>query len=205
MTPTREYLGREYSLVSKFRVFLRDESLEVDELTYSEVERSRVYFDDVLLLTYHRRFGPLYLTCMSAVAAIFLLIALTTGTGTASRSEREIALVMAIIAVPFIVAVILRLIFKLDVITIFGRRTFARIAFSWRKQRAREIFNELRERIGARQAEVAREQAALAPPPPPAEPPPPPPLSGAEPPPPASPPAPPALPPESPAPPPPGV
>ncbi len=188
MKGRRQYLGREYASGSQFRVYLLPDAVEVDELTYSQGERTRVYFDDVLLLTYHRRYGTAFLLFTAIVTAIFLLIALFNGAGTGTtRSDRELAVVMLVMASPFVLAFILRVIFRIDVITVYGRRTLARLNFHWRKGRAREVYSELRKRIEARQAQVAKEQAALAPPPPPPEPPGPPVFPEAPPLPPASP------------------
>jgi hypothetical protein len=67
---------------------------------------------------------------------------------------------------------------RVDVITVFGKRTMACMKFSFRKQRAREIYRDLTQKIRACQEKAA---AALPKPPPPpaAEVPPPPPSAEA--------------------------
>jgi len=172
----RTYLGGEANLGGQRRVFEIEGALEIDENDFTQIERTRVYFDDVLGITYHQQIGVAFLVFTGVFAALFAFLALVIG---AAEREPAPAIVMGIFAVPFAVAFVLRLIVKVDVITVYGKRTKATIRFSFRKERARSIYNDLTAKIRARQAKALAEMA----PPPPAPspevplPPPPPPTA----------------------------
>ena len=63
------------------------------------------------------------------------------------------------VAGPFWLAFALRLIFRVDAVTVFGRRTKAVMRFSFRKRRAREVFGWVCERTREKQAQPAPENA----------------------------------------------
>lgn len=183
MNPPREFLGREIDLASRKKVFLIPDALEVDEASFLRIERTRVYFDDVLALTRHAQVGVFFAILMGLCTLLFGGIALAV-LG-ASPSEPAVAIAFACAAAPFAIALVLRLAMKVDVITVYGKRTKARMMFSFRKGRARQIYEDLARRIRSRQDSIANSVLPPPPPPAPAEPPPPPSL-----PPPAEPPAP---------------
>lgn len=159
----RRFLGSDNDLFIRRQVYDTGDALEVDELTMSDIERRRVYFEDVLALTYHRYRGVLVPVLAGFVAGIFVLSSIPL-----FREETwGGALVFLVFAAPFAAILATRLILGVDCITVFGRRSSARMTFLFRKGRARELWAVLLERIAARQAELAAE---LAPPPPPAPP-----------------------------------
>jgi len=156
---TRTYLGRDQNMAGIIRVYLRPDSLEIDEITFVEIERTRVLFDDVLAVTYHRAVSLGYSIVMGLFGGIFAAIGLVV----LAQKEMVGAIVILLTAAPFLIAFALHLILKTDVITVFGRRTLARMRFRVRKARAREVFKELTAKIRA-----AQEAAAAARPAPPA-------------------------------------
>jgi hypothetical protein len=165
MTTPRVFLGRDRKgfwgvWVTQITVYMLPDALEVDETTFIEIERTRVYFDDVL----------------------FALFGIMMLTGT----EKAGSIGFFIFAVPLLLMCAVHLILKFDYITVFGRRTMARMKFTVRKGRARQVYKDLIAKVRAHQAALA---AAQPKPPPPAEPelPPGPPLPGVEPLPPAGP------------------
>jgi hypothetical protein len=173
----RTYLGGEANLGGHRRVFEIEGALEIDENDFTQIERTRVYFDDVLGITYHQQVGVAFLVFNGVFGALFVFIALVI-----AAADRNPAggIVMGLFAVPFVVAFLLRLVLKVDVITVYGKRTKATIRFGLRKGRARTIYSDLTAKVRARQAKALAEQ----PPPPapaaseiPLPPPPPPPLS----------------------------
>lgn len=155
----RKFLGRDQGVGGYRHIFEIEGGLEVDEHNFVEIERTRVYFDDVLGITYHRQMGVVFLVLMGLAALFFGGIGLLVLAGDA---ERGAAVVFAVLAAPFLVAFVLRLILRVDVITVFGKRTMARMRFHVRKARAREIYLDLARKIGASQDRAA----ADAPPPP---------------------------------------
>lgn len=167
----RTYLGGEANLGGYRRVFEIEGGLEVDENDFTHIERTRVYFDDVLGITYHRQTGVAFLVFTGLVAAMFGFFAVIIAV-----EEREPvgSIVMALFAAPCVVAFFLRLLLKVDVITVFGKRTKATMRFGFRKGRARSIYDDLTAKIRARQAKALSEQAPPPAPPPPDLPPAPP-------------------------------
>ena len=159
----RTYLGGEPNLGGYRRVFEIEGALEVDENNFTQIERTRVYFDDVLGITIHQQMGTAFLIITGVFAALFGGLALVIA---AVQREPAGGIAMAVCAAPFAVAFLLRILVKVDVITVYGKRTKASIRFGFRKARARRIFNDLSAKIRARQAKALAEQPA--PPPPPA-------------------------------------
>jgi hypothetical protein len=159
------FLGPLVLLMSlRRKVFLVDGALEVDEDLNYDIERRRVYFDDVLAITYHRVLGGLHVGALAFCMVVFGLAAL----GFWSEDELVAAGVFLGIAAVFLALAIVRLILGIDVITVYGRRTRARMKFGWAKARARRTFQELVDLVRARQSEAAQ---AIAPAPPPPMPP----------------------------------
>jgi hypothetical protein len=157
MTPRKRVrLGRFAGLATRYAVYRTDFGLEIDERDNFEIQRRRVFFDDVLLITHHRQFGVGYLVTMGIVTAIF------AGAGAAflAAGEQPAAIVFGGIAVPFAVLLLLRLALRVDVITIYGRRTKAVLPYTYRKRFARETFDDLTERTRAAQQRLADELAA---------------------------------------------
>jgi hypothetical protein len=159
---SRTFLGRDQNLGGYRHVFEIEGGLEIDENNFVEIERTRVYFDDVLGITYHRQGGVAFLV-ITGIAALFF-----GGTGAlalAGGAEAGVAIVFSCLATPFLVGFVVRLILKVDVITVFGKRTMARMKFGFRKERARRIYRDLTQKIRACQEKAASAIPAPAPPP----------------------------------------
>jgi hypothetical protein len=141
------------------RVFTLPDALEIDEISFVEIERTRVYFDDVLAVTYHRARSVAFLIIMGLASVVFGLPGLfAAGKG----GELAVLITMMIIASPFLITFLLHLILGTDYITIYGRRTMARMRFRIRKGRAREVYQQLSTRIRAAQATAAAAAAEAA-------------------------------------------
>ncbi|HLY76070.1 MAG TPA: hypothetical protein VKU80_18270 [Planctomycetota bacterium] len=160
MAAPRKYLGRDQNLAGIIRVYLLADSLEIDELTFAEIERTRVYFDDVLAVTYHRAVSMGFSILMGLGGGIFGAI----GVVLVVHKEWAGAVSTLVAASPFLLTFVAHLILKTDFITVFGRRTLARMRFRVRKGRAREVYKEITDKVRIAQAAAA---AAQPPPPPP--------------------------------------
>lgn len=167
---TRVYLGRDQHPGGYRRVFEIEGGLEVDENNFVEIERTRVYFDDVLGITYHRQTGIAFLITMGVLTLIFGGLALLMFLD----DQVEATIAMGVVTAPFAIAFLVRVLLKVDIVTVFGRRTMACMRFPIRKGRARQIFRDLTLKIRAAQERaVAAQPAPSAPPEPPLPPPPP--------------------------------
>ena len=140
-------------MAGMIRVYMLPDSLEIDEITFVEIERTRVYFDDVLAVTYHRAVSLPFAILMGLVGGILGAIGLVVLT----QKEPVGAIVVLAFAAPFLISFILHLVLKTDFVTVFGRRTLARMRFRVRKARAREVYETLTAKI-----RVAQEAAAAA-------------------------------------------
>lgn len=160
MAAPRTYLGRDQNMAAMVRVYLLPDSLEIDEITFVEIERTRVYFDDVLAVTYHRAVSLPFAIVMGLVGVLLGGIGLLV----LAQDEPVGAIAVLACAAPFLISLILHLILKTDFVTVFGRRTLARMRFRVRKSKAREVYGMLTAKIRAAQAVAAAAQPAPPPP-----------------------------------------
>jgi hypothetical protein len=135
--PKRTLLGTESGIATRQRVYETDDSIVVESTDQYELSRKSVLFEDVVLITYHREIGWLYVLVLAALTLAFSGIA---ATAYASGAPLKVT---ATIAAPILIALIIRLVMKVDVVSVFGRRSRAAIHFSFRKRRARELYGRL--------------------------------------------------------------
>ena len=148
----RHYLGKASGVALRQRVYRTREYLEVDEIDGYDVVRKRVFFDDVLLVTYHRFLGWSYVVGVSILLALFTLISVAIG----ASDRRTGLIVFAVSALPFLVLLLLRLILRVDAVTVFGKRSKAQVQFAFRKARAREVYVQLCRAVREQQERLAR-------------------------------------------------
>jgi hypothetical protein len=163
----RHYLGKASAVALRQRVYRTRECLEVDEIDGYDVVRKRVFFDEVLLVTYHRFLGLPFLLAMGVFIALFGLISAFMAV-----SDRRAGLVFALFLVgPFLLAFVLRMVLKVDAVTVYGKRSKAQVHFPFRKARAREVYVQICRAVREHQQRATRvlqraQPAAPAPPPP---------------------------------------
>lgn len=153
----RTYLGSDIDAGGRRKVFRIEDALEVEDAAYLRIERTRVYFDDILAVTQHRFLGIGYLVMLVLFGGLFCLPGFIV-VATDGNVGGWVAII--IMGTPFVLAFILRIILRVDAITVHGRRSSARMCYSFRKARAREVYRDLVLRI-------TEAQRKLAPPPPP--------------------------------------
>jgi hypothetical protein len=143
-------------------VFEIDDGLEVDEVNLAIIERTRVYFDDVLGITFHQTAGVGFLIFVG-ICALFFGVA---GVSAFADGNAIAGTVLAVVALGFGAIFLLRAALKVSVITVFGKRTLACIKLPMRAGHARRIYDDLSRKIRACQDRAAAAQPK--PPPPPA-------------------------------------
>lgn len=151
----RHYLGKASAVALRQRVYRTRECLEVDEIDGYDVVRKRVFFDEVLLVTYHRFLGLPFLIAMGAFSVLFGLLSLAI----AVRDLSAGLWFALLLAAPFLVAFVLRLMLKVDAVTIYGKRSKAQVHFPFRKARAREVYLQVCRAVREHQERVQRELA----------------------------------------------
>ena len=165
---TRALIGRNFGFGTRERVYETDDAVEVSATDQYELSSKRVLFEDIVLITYHREYGTSFLIVHAVIATIFLGIA---GLVYMAGGGWVGALIVSIFAVPSLVAMTLRGIFGVDVVSIFGRRSRATLRFAFEKKKAREIYGRLcfRTRQVQRQIEEANREEITPPAPEPTE------------------------------------
>ncbi len=147
MTPgPRKRLGRNVTAMRREAIFETADAIEVESREGYEVTRKRVLYEEVLLVTIHRAVGIPYVISLGLFAIIFGTVALI------GFREPVVFITFGLLALPFVTACVVRLILKVDIVSVFGRRSKAVMRFAIRKRRAREVYG----RICSRASEVQR-------------------------------------------------
>ncbi|HEY6549528.1 MAG TPA: hypothetical protein VI589_16540 [Vicinamibacteria bacterium] len=169
----RTLLGKQSGLSSRQRVFRTAEAVEAEETEGYDVAVRRVFFDEVLLVTYHQTVGVGFVVAMLVVMSLFGFLGLAL-----LIADTRAGIGVLLVLVPFALALFLRLLLKLDVITVYGLRTKAAVAFWFGKDEARRLYQQLARMARERQQRVRASLPVRRPPPVPSLPPPPPLESG---------------------------
>jgi hypothetical protein len=130
----RSYLGTAHNLAERVRVYWTEKGLDVDSSEGYEIRRTRVFFDEILLVTLHSQFGgALSWLSLGLAGLIGLLAILARSEPSTSRGMMWTALVLGVIGA---------VLFAMPqwVVTVFGRRTRARLKLRLRERKARDIF-----------------------------------------------------------------
>lgn len=157
--PDRQLLGKWATALARVRIYQVPDGLEIETNEHFEVSNTRVFFDDVQLVTLHRERGTLYLALTGVFSFGFL--ALVAFLATLPNEAWVVGIVFGIMGLPFLIAFLTRAIWGIDVVTIFGRRSKASLRFRFRKQRAREVYGRICAAVRAAQrtAIIPRESA----------------------------------------------
>jgi len=151
---TRTRIGRNNDFATRQIVYRTPVGIEVDELDHFEVVRKRVFYDDVLLVTYHRQQSWGFVVFAAIVVLLFGFLAFV------ARSVVPLAMTLAAVAAMALVLGVLRLLMQVEVVSVFGRRSKAAIRYGYRKAFARRMYNEICANVAAAQRKLAHEIAA---------------------------------------------
>jgi hypothetical protein len=137
----RTRIGRSATIGTRETVYQTADGIEVDSAQQFEVVRQRVLYEDIRMVTYHRRRGVAFLITTAVMSAFFIFMGVAVaGLG----GEAWIgAMVFFGLAVPALIAFLLRAVLSVDIITVYGRRSKAVIRFPFRKARARELYGTI--------------------------------------------------------------
>jgi hypothetical protein len=159
----RKLLGRNVGAMSREAVYETADAIESESREGYEVSRKRVLFEEVLLVTIHTELGTGYFVLTLLMTLILGSIAVVLQFG---AHVPIAAIVVAILGLPFLILLVVRLIWKLDIVTVFGRRSKAVMRFSIRKRRAREVYGRICSRALEVQRAMVERQATIDIPPP---------------------------------------
>lgn len=168
--PNRQLLDKWATALTRVRVYQTPHGLDVESNEHFEVTNTRVFYDDVQLVTLHREYGALYLTLtgLFTLGFLILLVAMTS-------ISKEALIVGVIIYIMFgswfTIAFLIRALWGVDVVTVFGRRSKAVLRYRFRKKRARETYGKICAAVRAAQRDFRPPAESPAPLPPEAVPP----------------------------------
>jgi hypothetical protein len=156
--PVRRLIGTERTLADRSRVYRIEEGLEVDLVDSYNIRRRRVFFDEVQLVTLHSRRGSLW-----PVVLLTLLAAGALLSGRAIQNDAPVGTILFAAAVGIGVLAVLAAVFPVWVVTVFGKRTRARMQFN-RQRKAQSVYAEMCGAAASAQEEAARRLSAEMPP-----------------------------------------
>ena len=166
--PRREYLGSHIGMTERMRVFRTPEALELDSSDRYEIRRQRVFYDEIVLVTLHRELGggpyPWLFGGLALIAGLLALAFMSTGPEVYNVFLASAGGLALLSAAGFLL--------PSWIVTIFGKRTRARIRYRLRGNRAQTVYDEIRQAAAAAQTLPVATVQEPAPP----EPSPPPPL-----------------------------
>jgi hypothetical protein len=164
--------GSAHGLSERVRVYWTEKALEVDSSEGYEIRRRRVFFDEILLVTLHSKPGGALPWLPFGLAA---LVGLTSASMWSEPSVRDFLMWTA---GGLFVAGVLVYFTPLWIITVFGRRTRARVQYRLREKKARDLFARICRAAAEAQGALSAQGPTLEPAPEP----PPLPLSASDPP-----------------------
>jgi len=142
----RTALGTDRGLGWRTHVFLSRDAVEMDEVDGFNVVRSRVLLDDVLCVTLHRR-PPWGLVISALLVLAFVILSIAVLPGGADNPLAWLPFFVPLAGLLFV-----SVLFGVTYVSVYGRRSRARMAFWLRGGRARAIFELLVGRVEQRQA-----------------------------------------------------
>ncbi|HKO59414.1 MAG TPA: hypothetical protein VJ276_26335 [Thermoanaerobaculia bacterium] len=156
--PERRLIGRFTTAASREVVWETPDGLEIETRDQYDVSRKAVLFEDVQLVTYHRQLGVVFFI-LNAVGMLFFLMMMSI---LMSMKENVAGAVFGLLGVPFVIAMAIRAVLKVDVVTVFGRRSKAVMHFSFKKQRARQVYGTICARVRQVHRQIEQQIAAEA-------------------------------------------
>jgi len=153
--PVRRLLGTESSLADRCRVYRTADALEVDLVDHYDIRRRRVFFDEVELVTLHSRRG------LRGGVAVFGLMALSTGVAwQIVRSDPLSGAILLGLTLGLAALAVAAAFCPVWIVTVFGKRTRARMRFNLRPGKARSVYTEMcAAAVSAQEALLSAEMA----------------------------------------------
>jgi signal transduction histidine kinase len=133
----RRLLGTAHTLSERVRVYWTGEALEVDRLDQYEIRRRRVFFDEVLLVTLHAGRTALPIVFPLLMAMLFGLLALV------ARAEASVSRGLLVVTAFFAAWTVTAAALPVWIVTVYGKRTRARMHFRLKQGKAREVYAEI--------------------------------------------------------------
>jgi hypothetical protein len=148
----RTLLGKWVRFIGQQRVYRTQDYLEIDDVEWYEVQPRRILYDEILLVTHHQAAGS------GALVTNGLLLVLAVVVSLLVLSASPLAATVTFLAsgLPLLTLFALRIVYPIQIVTVFGKRSRARMHFWLRQARAREVYETVCRLARERQERVAR-------------------------------------------------
>lgn len=120
------------------------------------VIRRRVFYEDIVFVTYHRAYGAAYVAGLTALLAGMLMMSAALLLSGYLAAAGMMFAASAVAALPLF----LRVVFQVDVVTVFGKRSRAVLRFHFKKQLGRQVFQQICDSAREKQAQLAAQLEA---------------------------------------------
>jgi uncharacterized membrane protein YeaQ/YmgE (transglycosylase-associated protein family) len=134
--PRRRLLATDHAFGERVRIYQTPAALEVDRIDVAGIQRRRVFFDEVQFVTLHRQRG------IAGLAVTAVVLALVAGL-VASRIWMSRTGLLALYLAAAVLGILGSLLLPVWTVTVFGKRTRARLRFPLRSGKARRIYGEI--------------------------------------------------------------
>jgi len=136
----RRLLGTRGNLGGQTRVYRTLEGIEIDDAEDERIFRKRVFWDEVLMVTLHRgRDIPFVIFALIGIGFLAMFSFLM---GAAASVAAGVGMSL-VTWVPLLVYAVVRVVQGVPTVSVYGRRTMARLTFPLRPGRAREVYAEI--------------------------------------------------------------
>lgn len=166
-TRERKLLGLDSFIYSRTSVYLAGDCIEAETRDIAEIQRNRIYLDDVAMVTASRRVNPSYIAQMLIVSACLIVaLGLSIIGAVAGRGDQIMAILATSLGVGSAILVgqlLIHLAVKEDVITVYGRRRKIEMRFGlFKRQRFDDayslVLNSVRDAMAQTNARLERER-----------------------------------------------
>jgi hypothetical protein len=154
--PSRRLLATDRPFGERVRVYRTPGALEVDQIDFSGIRRRRVFFDEVQLVTLHSQRGIARLAVETGILAF--LVGIAAGGLGAKGDLRSLSIFFAT-AAAIVLGSLVSMLIPVWTVTVFGKRTRARLRFPLRSGKARRIYGEICRAVAEAQAEAQKDAA----------------------------------------------
>src|SRR5688572_13799943 len=136
----RRLLGTRGNLGGATRVYRTQDGLEIDDAEDERIFRKRVFWDEVLMVTLHHGRDVPFVIFALIGAGFLALFSFAMG----AAASVVAGVVMSLLTwVPLVVYTIVRVVQGVPTVSVYGRRTMARLTFPLRPGRARAVYAEI--------------------------------------------------------------
>lgn len=157
--PRRRLLATDRAFGERIRIYRTPAALEVDRVDFSGLQRRRVFFDEVQLVTLHVQRG---IASLAVASGLLAFLGGLTASALGTKGLQGLSIFFAT-AAAIALGSLVSLLMPVWTVTVFGKRTRARLRFPLRSGKARRIYGEICRTVAEVQEDAAQAQKETAP------------------------------------------